>query len=82
MMNIFSYVDSSKICHMIKYFPLLKQIIGQDYITFPLSSISRGIEWQNKISIELEYYTEEIDTSLYHDFTINERYLRMNSFLF
>ena len=80
--EFFSYVDSSILCNVIKYFTLLNQIIRQEYITFPLSSISRGIEWQNKISIELEYYTEEIDTSLYHDFTINERYLRMNSFLF
>ena len=54
MMNIFSYVDSSKLCHEIKYFPLLNQIISQECITFPLSSLSRGIEWQHKISIELE----------------------------
>ena len=81
MMNIFSYVDSSKLFHVIKYFPLLKQIIGQEYITFPLSSIPRGIEWQHKISIELESYVDKIDTSLYHDFTINQRYFN-NDFIF
>ena len=34
---ILSYVDFSKICNLINYFPELKQNIGIEYITFPLS---------------------------------------------
>ena len=42
--NIISYVDFSKIYHMIKCFPDLKQALGKEDITFPLSSSSREIE--------------------------------------
>ena len=42
--NILSYVDFSNICDVIKSFPKLKQNIGQEYITFTLSSISKSIE--------------------------------------
>ena len=45
--NILSCVDFSKICHVIKYFPELKQDIGIEDINFPLSYSSRAIEWRN-----------------------------------
>ena len=44
--NFLSYVDFSKICNVIKYFYSLKKI-GKEDITFPISSSSRAIEWQN-----------------------------------
>ena len=34
--NIISYVDFSKICHVIKYFPDLKQTFGKEVINFSL----------------------------------------------
>ena len=37
MLNILSYVDYSKMCHVIKYFTELNQNFGQEDITFPLS---------------------------------------------
>ena len=44
MMNIFSYVDSSKLCHVINNFPDLNQNIGQEDIISPPNSSSRAIE--------------------------------------
>ena len=46
--NILSYVDFSKICDVIKSFPELKENIGKEDTTFPLSSTSREIKWRNK----------------------------------
>ena len=43
--NILSYVDFSKLCHVITYFTKLNKTFGQEDITFPLSSSSRAIEW-------------------------------------
>ena len=43
--HILSYVDFSKLFHLIKYFTELNQNVGQKDITFPLSSSSRAIEW-------------------------------------
>ena len=43
--NILSYVDFSKVCHVITYFPELNQKFGQEDITFPISSSSIAIEW-------------------------------------
>ena len=71
---ILSCVDFSKLCHVIKYFPWLNKVFRQEHITFPLSSISRAIEWRNKYPIELESYVDQIDTRLYHDFTIIKIY--------
>ena len=51
--NILSYVDSSKICDVIKSFPELKQIIGNEDINFPIYSSSKVIEWKNEHLIEL-----------------------------
>ena len=51
--NFLGYVDSSKLCHVIKYFPELNQKFGQIYVTFPLSSSSRAIDWKVKNLIEL-----------------------------
>ena len=42
--NILTYVDFSKTCHVIKCCPDLKQAFGKEDITFPLSSSSRSIE--------------------------------------
>ena len=36
--NILSYVDFSKICNIMKYFPESKTIIGKEHITFTFSS--------------------------------------------
>ena len=55
MMNILSYVDSLKLCHVIKYFTELNQMFGQADMTFPLSSRSRAIEWQNKILLNYNH---------------------------
>ena len=52
-MNILSYVDFSKLCHVIKYFTELNQKNGQEEINFHLSSSSIAIEWRNKYLIEL-----------------------------
>ena len=43
-MDIFSYVDSSKLCHVINNFPDLNQNIGQEDIISPPNSSSRAIE--------------------------------------
>ena len=51
--NILSYVNFSKICHIINSFTELKQKIGKEDINFPLSSSSISIEWQNKNILEL-----------------------------
>ena len=45
--NILSRDDFSNIYDVIKQFPELKQNIGIEYITFPLSSSSRAIVWRN-----------------------------------
>ena len=36
MMNILSYVDFEKLCHVIKYFPQLNLHFGKEEINFPL----------------------------------------------
>ena len=46
--NILSYADFSKICNVIKSFP-----IGKQDITFLQSSSSRSIEWRNEHLIKL-----------------------------
>ena len=52
--NILSYVDFSHRYYVLKSFPELKQDIVEEDITFPLSSISRAIEWRNEDLIKLE----------------------------
>ena len=52
-MNILSYVDFSKLLHVIKYFPELNQKFGQEGITFLPYSSSIAIYWENKNLIEL-----------------------------
>ena len=52
--NIFSYVGFSNICCVIESFPELKQNVGKEGITFPLSSSSIAIECQNENLIESE----------------------------
>ena len=47
--NIISYVDCSRICHVIKCFPDLKQTFGKEYFTFNPSSSSRSMERRKKI---------------------------------
>ena len=42
--NILSYVNFSKLCHVITNFPELSQNCGQEHVTFPISSSSRAIE--------------------------------------
>ena len=51
--HILSYVDFSKLCHVIEYCPELNEIYGQECTTFPISSSSRALGWQNKQLIEL-----------------------------
>ena len=51
--NIISYVDLSRIFHVIKCFPDLKRKFGKEDITFILSSISISIEWQKNNLSEL-----------------------------
>ena len=51
--NILSYVDFSKLCHIITYFSELNKHFWHEDIKFPLSSSSRSIEWRNKNHIEL-----------------------------
>ena len=48
LMNTLSYVDFSKLCKLIKYFPELNQSFVKEDINFPLSSSSIAIEWQKK----------------------------------
>ena len=57
-MNILSYVDFSKMCHVIKYFPASNQKFEQEEINSPLYSSSIAIEWLHKYIIELESYME------------------------
>ena len=45
-MNILSYVDLGKLCHVIKFFPELNQKFVEEGITFPLSSSSRATEFR------------------------------------
>ena len=52
--NIISYVDFSKTCHVIKFFPCLKQKIGKEDITSTISSSSRDIEWRETQLSQLE----------------------------
>ena len=47
--NIICHVNFSRICHVIKCFPDLKQTFGKEDIDFILSSISRAIEWRKII---------------------------------
>ena len=53
LMNILSYVDFSKLCHVVKYSTEWNKHSRQKYINFPLSSSSRDIEWRNEHRIEL-----------------------------
>ena len=46
--DMLSYVDLSKLSHVIIYFTELNQNFGQEEINFPLSSSSRTTEWRNK----------------------------------
>ena len=75
-MNILSDVDYSKLRHVIKSFHESNQKFGQADIIFPLFSSSRGIEWRSKKNIELKSYVDKIDTSLYHEFAINQTYFK------
>ena len=45
--DILSYVDISKLCYVIEYFSELNEFFGGKYITFPLFSSLRYIEWRN-----------------------------------
>ena len=47
-MNILSYVDLSKLYHVIQYFPGVNKSFRQKDITFPLSSSLGAIECRNK----------------------------------
>ena len=49
-----------------------KKIVKED-IHFFLSSSSRYIEWRGNDISELEQYVDQIDTSLYKDFTVNKK---------
>ena len=62
--NVISYVDYSKICHVIRSFPDLNQTFGKEDITFPLSSISRAIEWRKNYLNGLYHFLDRINTSL------------------
>ena len=53
LINILSYVNFSKLCHVIQYFLELNKKIGQEDINLPLSSSSRAIGCRNKHLIEL-----------------------------
>ena len=69
--NIISYVDYSKIFHVVRSFPDLNQKIGKEDITFTVYSSSIAIEWQKKYLNGLDQFVDQIDTSLYEDFRIN-----------
>ena len=71
--NIISYVYFSKIYHVISCFPGLNQTFGEEYITFPISSSSRAIEWRKNNLNKLDQYVDRIDTSLYKYFRINRK---------
>ena len=50
MKNILSHVDFAKLCQVIKYFPQLNPNFGKEDIAFPISSISRVIEWRKHLN--------------------------------
>ena len=43
MMNILSYVDFSKLCHVIKYLPQSNQIFGKEDINSPISKVQEPL---------------------------------------
>ena len=45
MIFIFSYFDFSKLYNVTDFFPELNQIFLKEGITFPISSISRAVQW-------------------------------------
>ena len=75
-MNILICVYFWKMCHVIRCFPKLNQKFGKEDFNLPIFSSSRSIECKNKHLIELESYVDQINTSLYHDFTINKIYFK------
>ena len=46
MNNILSYFYFEKLFQVIKYFPQLNLNFEKEYINFPLSLVSRAIEWR------------------------------------
>ena len=53
IINILSYVDFSKLCNIIKFFPESNQKFAKEVITFPILSSSISIEWKKNLN-ELE----------------------------
>ena len=72
MKNILCYIDFSNLCQVIKYFPQLNPNCGKEDTTLPLSSSSRATERQKSLN-EFELGLSIIDTTFYHDFTIDKK---------
>ena len=70
----------SKICHVIKWLPDLKQTFGKEDMNFPLSLSSRAIECKKNLS-NLEQYLDLSVTGLYKDFRTNKNISRIPSFM-
>ena len=73
IMNMLSYVDFEKLRHVIKYFPESPQKFGKEDITFPLSSISRAIEWRKTFPINLN----QVCLKLIQEHTMNSQLIKI-----
>ena len=62
--NYFELCRFLNVCNAIESFPELKENIGIEDITPPISSSSRAIEWRNEHILELESYSYQIYTSM------------------
>ena len=70
-----------KLWNVIKFFPQMNQNFVRQGITFTLLYSSRDIKWRTKYLHELQTYVDQIDTRIYHDFTIDKDFSRHTVFL-
>ena len=73
MNNLLCYADFASLCQVINYFTQLNLYFGKKDINFPLSSSSTAIERRKNLN-EFELGLSIIDATMYHDFTIDEKY--------
>ena len=69
-MNILSYDDFAKLCHLIMYFRQLNQNYGKRTLFFLSHQFQEPLNVRRNL-IESESGLFKTDTKIYHDFTID-----------
>ena len=72
MINIMSYVDFAKLCHVIECFSELDIFLGKKTLLVLPNQFKEPFNGEKYLN-EFESGLSKIDTRTYHDFTIDEK---------